>query len=111
MKNLLWIGTSKKDLLKLPGAVKQEIGYALWMAQNEEYYENTKPLKGLGSGVFEIISDFNKNTYRAVYIVNMGDNIYVLHVFQKKSKTGIKTPQEEIALIKQRLKFLKTQIK
>lgn len=111
MKNLLWIGTSKKDLSKLPIKVKQEIGYALWMAQNGEHYENTKPLKGLGSGVFEIISDFNKNTYRVVYIVNLGDSIYVLHVFQKKSKTGIKTPQEEIDLIRQRLKQLKTHTK
>lgn len=87
------------------------MGYALWLAQMGEHYENAKPLKGLDSGVFEIISDFDKSTYRSVYIVNLGDAVYVLHVFQKKSKTGIKTPQEEIDLIKQRLKLLKAQLK
>lgn len=111
MKSLLWIGSSKKDLSKLPANVKQEMGYALWIAQQGGHHESTKPLSGLGSGVFEIISDYNKNTYRAVYIVNLEDAVYVLHVFQKKSKTGIKTPQEEIDLVKQRLKQLKAHLK
>jgi len=55
----------------------------------------------------EIISDHNKNTYRAVYIAKLGDDIYVLHSFQKKSKTGIKTPKQDIDLIKQRLALAK----
>mgnify|MGYP006391579425 CR=1 FL=1 len=70
-----------------------------------------KPLKGLGSGVYEIVCDYDKNTYRAVYIVNIGEAIYVLHAFQKKFKTGIKTPKEEIDVIKERLKQLKQTLK
>lgn len=107
MKKLKWIGSSKKDLLEFPEEVRREIGYALYMAQKGETYESTKLFKGHGSGVYEIVSDFDKNAYRAIYIVNLSDEIYVLHVFQKKSKKGIKTPKEEIIVIKERLKNLK----
>ncbi len=65
-----------------------------------------KPLKGFGgAGVLEIIENFVGNTYRAVYTVKFAKVVYVLHCFQKKSKSGIKTPQHEIDLIKQRLKL------
>jgi phage-related protein len=63
-----------------------------------------KPLKGLGSGVLEIVSDHRGDTYRGIYTVRFADKVYVLHVFQKKSKTGIRTPQSEIELVRQRLK-------
>lgn len=111
MKSLKWIGSSKKDLLTFPKKVRIEIGYALYAAQKEEMPESAKPFKGHGSGVYEIVSDYNKNAYRAVYIVNTGEVVYVLHVFQKKSKIGIKTPKEEIAVIKERLKQLKQLLK
>ncbi len=64
-----------------------------------------KPFKGAGSGVFEIRSDYRTNTYRAVYAVKIGERVYVLHCFQKKSKRGIKTPKKEVDLIKRRLKM------
>ncbi len=67
--------------------------------------------KGCGSGVYEIVSDADKSTYRAIYIVNLNDTIYVIHAFQKKSKTGIKTPREHIELIKDRIKRLKEMLK
>ena len=67
-------------------------------------YESVKPWKGLGSGVMEIVSDYDTNTYRAIYTVNIGDVIYVLHAFQKKSKSGIGTPKEEIETINTRYK-------
>lgn len=63
-------------------------------------------MKGF-SGVIEIISRFDTNTYRAVYATKLGDKIYVLHAFQKKSKSGIKTPKEDIELIKRRLQTAK----
>ena len=65
---------------------------------------DAKPWKGLGSGVMEIVNRFDSNTYRAVYTVNIGDVIYVLHSFQKKSKSGIGTPREEIEIITARYK-------
>ncbi|MYH83774.1 type II toxin-antitoxin system RelE/ParE family toxin, partial [Candidatus Poribacteria bacterium] len=64
-----------------------------------------KPFKGVGSGVFEIRSDYRTDTYRAVYAAKIGERVYVLHCFQKKSKRGIKTPKKEVDLIKRRLKM------
>jgi len=111
VKALAWLGSSKKDLMRFPEDVIQEMGYALYFAQKGEYYNKTKPFKGCGSGVYEIATEYDKNAYRAIYIVSLGDTIYVVHCFQKKSKRGIKTPKEEIDVIKQRLKFLREAIK
>ena len=83
------------------------MGYALHLAQMGEKHIHAKPLRGL-HGVMEIVSDYNTDTYRAMYVVNIKDVIYVLHAFQKKSKSGISTPKQEIDLIKQRLKLAKS---
>ena len=107
MKKLLWLGSSQKDLMKFPREVKQEVGYALYQAQLGEYYKKVKPFKGCGPGVYEIALAYNTDAYRAVYLVTLKTEIYVVHCFQKKAKKGIKTPQEEINVIKQRIKFLK----
>ncbi len=74
-------------------------------AQAGETHPYAKPLKGIGSGVFEVVVRYETDTYRAVYAVKIGETVYVLHVFMKKSKRGIKTPQRDIDLIKQRLKI------
>ncbi len=81
-----------------------EVGYALYLAQVGEKHFRAKPLKGIGAGVIEIVSDNRGNTYRSVYTVQFADVVYVLHVFQKKSKKGIRTPQPDIELVRQRLK-------
>lgn len=106
LKKLIWIGSSRNDLKELPEDVQDELGYGLHQAQAGIFPDEAKPLKGL-SGVIEIICDLDKNTYRAVYAIKLNDAIYVLHVFQKKSKTGIKTPKEDIDLIKRRLQTAK----
>ncbi|HSW93240.1 MAG TPA: type II toxin-antitoxin system RelE/ParE family toxin [Gammaproteobacteria bacterium] len=106
LKPLIWIGSSKDDLRALPEDVQDEIGYGLHEAQAGDFPDHGKPLKGF-SGVIELICDHDKNTYRAVYATKLGNNIYVLHVFQKKSKVGKKTPKEEIELISRRLKTAK----
>ena len=111
MKSLKWVGSSKKDLLTFPKEVRFEMGHALYVAQKGETYESAKQFKGHGSGVYEIVSDYNKNAYRAIYVVNIGEEVYVLHAFQKKSRTGIKTAKEEIAVIEERLKQLKQMLK
>lgn len=80
------------------------IGYALFQAHEGGKSRKAKPLTGLGQGVMEIVSDFDTNTYRAVYVTKIGDKIYVLHCFQKKSTKGISTPKKEVDLIKTRLK-------
>jgi len=103
LRRISWVGSSKADLKKCPEAVQREIGYSLQQVQVGEKPDNAKPLKGLGAGVMEIISRHDTNTYRSVYAVKVGTLIYVLHCFQKKSKRGTKTPQQDIQLIKQRL--------
>lgn len=111
MKELIWLGSSKKDIFRFPSEVRREVGYALYVAQRGETHKLTKPFKGHGSGIYEIISDYDTNTYRAVYVVNIKDKVYVLQTFQKKSKRGIKTPKEELLVISTRLKQLKAMLK
>jgi len=102
IKPIVWIGSSHKDLSEFPRAVQREVGYALWLAQSGEKYEKTKPLKGF-SGVMEIVSDYQTDTYRTIYAIKLGTRIYILHAFQKKSKRGIATPKKEIDTIRKRL--------
>ena len=97
-----WVGSSRDDLKEFPADVQDEMGYALYIAQIGDKHPKAKPLKGF-SGVMEIRSNYASNTYRAVYTTKIGDRIYVLHAFQKKSTRGIQTPQKEIDLIKRRL--------
>lgn len=101
-----FIGSSLDDLREFPDEVRQDIGHALHEVQMGIKPNEAKPLKGFGgAGVLEIIEDYIGDTYRAVYTVRFTEMVYVLHCFQKKSKKGIKTPQHEIDLIKQRLRM------
>lgn len=102
-KDLCFVGSSRKDLLKFPRATRRHIGFDLHSVQCGETPATAKPLKGL-PGVMELVEDYNKDTYRAVYVANIGSVVYVLHCFKKKSKKGIKTPQKELDVIKQRLR-------
>ena len=96
---------ASQDLKAFPEAVKDEMGYALFEAQCGLKPIAAKPLKGFGgASVLEVVSDYQTDTFRAVYTVKFGERIYVLHAFQKKSKKGIATPQAEIEIIKGRLK-------
>jgi phage-related protein len=109
IKPLVWIGSSLKDLRGFPETVKDEMGFALYEAQCGLKPLDAKPLKGFGgASVMEIVSDYRTDTYRAVYTVRLNDRLYVLHAFQKKSKTGIATSQTDIELIKTRLKQAET---
>jgi phage-related protein len=103
-KPCLFIGASRRELKALPDEVQDEVGHALYLVQCGGKPDSAKPLKGLGSGVLEIVEYFDGNTYRAVYTVRFAEAVYVLRAFQKKSKTGIGTPKFEIELIKTRLK-------
>lgn len=105
-KHVLWVGSSKKDLMAMPDEVKSAFGFALYLAQQGKKHQNAKPLKGFsGAGVLEVVEDCLGDTFRAVYTVKIAENIYVLHCFQKKSKQGIETPKQEIDLIRDRLKM------
>ncbi len=106
MKPVFWVGDSRKRLLTFPASVRGEIGFVLERAQAGLTHHNAKSLRGF-SGVYEIVSNYDRNTYRAIYAVNLGKMIYVLHCFQKKSKFRIKTPKKEIDLIRRRLNLAK----
>ena len=93
-RSLEWIGSSKKDLKALPAEVIDVFGYALHLAQTGQKHEQAKPLRGFGSAdILEVVEDWRRDTYRAVYTVRYAARVFVLHVFQKKSKSGIATPK------------------
>jgi phage-related protein len=99
-----WVGSSKRDFLAFPEPVKGEMGNALGVAQFGGKHPKAKPWKGQGPGVFEVVEDHDGDTYRAVYTVRFRKRLYVLHAFQKKSPTGVKTAQTDIELVARRLK-------
>jgi phage-related protein len=108
VKPVRWIGSSRDDVRAFPEAVRLRVGGALREAQTGGKAGWAKPLKGFGgAGVLEVVDDHDGDTYRAVYTVRFAGFVYVLHAFQKKSKSGIATPKHEIALIEQRLKRAK----
>ncbi len=104
-KPVEWIGSSKQDLSEFPREVRILFGFALHEAQLGRKHPEAKPLKGFGgAGILEVVSRHDGGAFRAVYTIKLAGHIYVLHAFQKKSKTGIATPQADVALIKARLK-------
>lgn len=103
-KPLFWLGSSKRDLLAFPEPVKDDIGVALSVAQFGKKHPDTKPWKGEGTGVFEVVEHHRGDTFRAVYTVRFSAAVYVLHAFQKKSPSGIKTSRTDVELVTQRLK-------
>ena len=108
MKHILWIPGTKGDLMDMPEDIRKDFGYGLYQAQRGEYPDIAKPLKGFGgASVLELVEDHESGTFRAVYTVKFEDAIVVLHVFQKKSKRGKETPQQDIDLIHERLKWAK----
>lgn len=109
---IVWLGSTKKAVQGFPLTVRQAVGFALFQAQLGGKHVDTKPLKGFGgASVLEIVERFDSDTYRAVYTVKFAEVIYVLHAFQKKSKQGIKTPKQDIDLIKKRLQQAKEDYK
>jgi phage-related protein len=104
-KPLEWLGSSKKDLMALPIDVRRFFGHALHFAQHGEKHDAAKPLKGFGgAGVLEVVENDEGGTYRAVYTVRYEEAVFVLHCFQKKSKSGIAMPKEDKAVVELRLK-------
>lgn len=105
LKPLYWMGSSKADLLDLPEEAVDTFGYALYLAQTGQKHPQAKPLKGFGSaGVLEVVEDWKGDTFRTVYTVRFAQAIFVLHVFQKKSKIGIATPKKDLAMVTDRLR-------
>jgi len=103
MKPVIWIGSSREDSRAMPPQVRRDIGQALYAAQQGETDPAAKPLKGFGgTRVMEIVERHRTDAFRAVYTAHFAEAIYVLHVFQKKSKHGIATPKPDMELIRRR---------
>ena len=103
IKPVYWLGSSRRDLRGMPQQVRRDIGQALYAAQRGVTDPAAKPLKGFGGArVMEIVERYRTDAYRAVYTAHFENAVYVLHVFQKKSKSGVATPKHEIELIRAR---------
>lgn len=102
LKPVIWLGNSKTNLLDFPKDAQKLLGDQLQLMQFGGMPKDAKPFKGIGSGVFEIALQYETNAYRVVLAVKLGNNIYVLHAFQKKSKKGIATPKGDVELIRKR---------
>jgi phage-related protein len=108
-KPCVFMGSSRKALYDLPPEVRQGFGYALHQAQSGDEPMDAKALRGFGGrSVLEIVKDHDSDTYRAVYTVRFAEALYVLHVFQKKSRKGAETPKHIMDLVKQRLSDAET---
>jgi phage-related protein len=104
-KPTVFVSSSLKDLRRMPRRVQRVFGLAILTAQYGGKAPGAKPLKGFGgAGVLEVVEDHDTDTYRAVYTVRFAGVVYVLHVFQKKSRSGVATPKAEIDIITERLK-------
>ena len=106
-----WIKSARKDFEEFPAGAQDEMLRALTIVAEGGHPDIAKPLKGFGSGILELALRFRGDAYRVVYAVQLGDDVWIIHAFQKKSKTGIKTPRHEIGLVRERLKGLKEMLK
>ena len=106
MRAIHWVASSKKDLKEMPLKIRERFGFGLYQVQLGRRPENSKILRGFGSSnVSELITEIEDGTFRAVYTIEFENAIFVLHVFQKKSKSGIETPKKEKELINNRIKL------
>ena len=104
LKPVVWVGDARKQVQTFPREVRQDIGAALFDVQKRTKPPQSKPFKGLGSGVLEIVTRFETNTYRTVYALKIGKRVYVLHAFQKKAPKGRKTAKLDVEMITRRYK-------
>lgn len=103
-KPVEWVGSSKDDLVRFPGPVRRECGFALYLAQLGMKALSAKPLRGFGgASVLEIVAVHHGDAYRAIYTVEFAKAVFVLHAYQKKSKKGITMPRKDVELIRRRL--------
>ena len=105
-----WIKSARKSFDAFPKGAREEVLRALTVAAEGDKADSAKPMKGFGSGVFEVALKYRSDAYRTVYALQLGDDVWVLHAFQKKAKQGIKTPKRELDLIRERLKRLRKEL-
>jgi|SRR5208337_767439 len=102
LRPLVWMGNSRRNIQGFPEGAQKLMGDELQLIQFGGMPRDAKPFKGVGSGIIEIALRYEGDAYRSVVAVQLGERIYVLHAFQKKSKKGIATPKKDVEVIKQR---------
>ena len=106
-----WIQAARKEFKGFPAAVRDRANTALTIAAAGGKADIAKPLKGLGSGVFEIGVRYMTNAYRVVYVAEIGGAVWAVHAFRKKSRAGISTPKPEIDVVRARIARLKRELR
>ena len=106
-----WVKAARKEFDAFPVGAQDDILAALTMAVDGGFPSHVKPMKGLGKGVYEVALRHRTDAYRAVYTLQFEGTLWVVHAFQKKSRSGIKTPKQELDLILERIKRLKEALK
>lgn len=106
-----WLKGARRDFEGFPEGARNDLARALTVLADGHMPDIAKPLTGLGSGVMELALRHRGDAFRLVYALQIGDAIWVVHAFQKKSKSGISTPRQEIDLVRERLKRLKEMLK
>ena len=109
-RTILWLKGARKDFERFPEDAQRRAAFALTSVAEGDTPDIAKPLHGLGSGVWELAINSRGDAYRIVYALQLADAIWIVHAFQKKSKSGIATPKMEIDLVKERIKRLKEQL-
>jgi phage-related protein len=110
-RTVSWIKAARRDFEDFPEDVQSDMLDALTVAAEGGKSDKAKPFKGVDGGVFEIALRFRTDAFRTLYAVKIDADIWVIHAFQKKAKSGIKTPQMEVDLVRDRLKRLKEALK
>ncbi len=103
-KPVVWIGPARRELKDLPREVQRTMGIALWFAQQGSTHPAASPMKGKLAGVIEVREDYDRSTYRLMYLAKLGGVVYVLCAFQKKAKSGSATPKPLLDLVAERLR-------
>jgi len=111
MKKLTWFGDSLDKVKAFPPPVQDDIGYAVFVAQMGKTHHSAKPLHGSAAALWRLCRRTRAELIALSTQVSIGDVIYVVHAFQKKSKTGIATPKTEIELVRRRLQQLRSEVK
>jgi phage-related protein len=110
-RTISWLKGAERGFKAFPAAAQEELSFALVSVARGRHPDIARPLKGFGSGVFELALPYRGDAFRVVCAVQLAETIWVIHAFQKKSKTGIRTPQPEIEVIRERLKRLKEKLR
>ncbi len=111
MRRISWIKAAHKAFTRFPIDAQDQMMTALRLAATGRKSQLAKPLRGLGSGILEVALPYQGDAYRTIYAIQLGEDMWVIHAFKKKSTQGVKTPKKELEVIEERIKQLKKELR